>query len=418
MKSRHVAVVGAGIIGACTALALQRRGHRVALIDAHPPGEGASFGNAGCLNGSSVVPMAMPGILKDVPHYLLDPLGPLSIRWTYLPWIAPWLVRFVQSATPDKVKAQARALRALLKPSVEAMASLAREVGAPELVQHRGVLYAYRTERGFQKDQGGWTLRRDNGVKLDVLDQRALRDFVPVLSPEFVRGVFIPENGHTTNPSRLVKRLVEHALRGGATLTRASVRGIKLEAEAVRGVHTSAGDVAADCVVIAAGAHSKPFTKELGDRVPLDTERGYHLMIRAPEVAPIFPITDAEGKFIASTMEEGLRLAGTVELGGLDLPANWRRARILLDQARRLLPGLAPSHPEERLSQWMGFRPSLPDSLPVIGPSTRCTDVIYAFGHGHVGMTGAPGTAAMVAALVSGQEPALDIAPFSPRRFR
>ncbi|MGE3988112.1 NAD(P)/FAD-dependent oxidoreductase [Pseudorhodoplanes sp.] len=418
MNSRHVAIVGAGVVGACTALMLQRYGHAVTIIDPNPPGEGASYGNAGCFNGSSIVPMAMPGIWKDVPRWLVDPMGPLSVRWSYLPKIAPWLVRFLQSGTPKKVAAQAAALRGLLEPTVELMTSLAKEAGADDLVRHEGHVYVYRSEEGFRKDQGGWALRQANGVKLQMLDQAALRDFDPALSPNFVRGVFIEENGHTTNPSKLVKRLVEQAVRNGGSFLQASATCIVLDGDNVRAVQTSSGEVAADCVVIAAGAHSKMLAEQMGDRVMLDTERGYHLMIRDPEVKPRVPTTEAEGKFVVNAMEEGLRFAGTVELGGLDLPPDWRRARMLLDQARLMLPGLSATYPEERLTQWMGFRPSLPDSLPVIGRSSRSPGVLYGFGHGHVGMTGAPMTAKLLASSISGENLAVDISAFSPQRFQ
>lgn len=417
MSSKQIAVVGAGVVGACAALMLQRRGHTVTIIDPKPPGEGASFGNAGCINGSSVVPMSMPGGLKDVPGWLFDPMGPLSIRWSYLPKIAPWLIRFVRSGTPTQVAAQAKALRTLLGPSVDLMTSLAQEAGAAELVRQEGHIYVYRSEQGFQKDQGGWALRRENGVKLQVLDQPSLRDFDPALSPNFVRGVFIEENGHTTNPGKLVKRLVEQVVRNGASLVSAGATGIALDGRDVRGVHTAAGDVPAEYVVIAAGAHSKPLADQMGDRVLLDTERGYHMMIAGSNARPKVPTTDAEGKFVVNPMDEGLRIAGTVELGGLDLPPDWRRARVLLDHAQRLLPGLSNTCSEERLSQWMGFRPSLPDSLPVIGRSARSPGVLYGFGHGHVGMTGAPMTARVLAELISGEDPSIDISPFSPQRF-
>jgi D-amino-acid dehydrogenase len=417
MKSNRVVVIGAGVVGACTALMLQRYGHAVTIIDPKPPGEGASFGNAGCFNASSIVPMSMPGLWKDVPRWLLGPLGPLSVRWSYVPRIIPWLARFMRSGRPEKVVAQASALRGLLQPTVELMTSLAKEAGAEDLIRHQGHLYIYRSEKGFRKDQGGWTLRRENGVKLQILDQAALHEFDPALAPHYYRGVFLEENGHTTNPSKLVKRLVEQAVRNGGSLIAATAQAIVLDGHEVRAVQTSAGEIAADCVVIAAGAHSKPLADQMGDRVMLDTERGYHLMIRDPEVKPAIPTTEAEGKFIVNAMEEGLRLAGTVELGGLDLPPDWRRARILLESARQMLPGLAADYSEERLTQWMGFRPSMPDSLPVIGPSTRSPQVLYGFGHGHVGMTAAPMTAKILAASISGQNLGVDISAFSPSRF-
>lgn len=417
MRSKKIVVVGAGVVGACAALMLQRRGHDVTIIDPKPPGEGASYGNAGCFNGSSIVPMSMPGILKEVPHWLFDPTGPLSIRWSYLPQIAPWLIRFVRSGTPTQVAMQAKALRELLRPSLGVMMSLAREAGVGDLVRHEGHLYVYRTEKGFRKDQGGWLLRRENGVQLQVLDRPSLQDFDPELSPHFVKGIFIEENGHTINPSKLVKRLAEQAIRNGATLVNAPAIGIATDERRVRAVHTSSGDIAAECVVIAAGAHSKALAAQMGDRILLDTERGYHLMIANYNVRPKVPTTDAEGKFIVNAMEEGLRIAGTVELGGLHLPPDWRRARILIDHARQLLPRLSNTYNEQRVSQWMGFRPSLPDSLPVIGRSFRSPDVLYGFGHGHVGMTGAPMTATVLAQLISDEPPSIEISAFCPQRF-
>src|SRR5665213_621860 len=417
MRSNRVVVIGAGVVGACTALMLQRYGHAVTIIDPEPPGEGASFGNAGCFNASSIVPMSMPGLWKDVPGWLLDPLGPLSVRWSYLPRIIPWLTRFVQSGRPDKVAAQASALRGLLQPTLELMTSLAKEAGAEDLIRHQGHLYVYRSEKGFRKDQGGWTLRQENGIKLRILAQPSLKDFDPSLAPHYFRGVFLEENGHTINPSKLVKRLVEQVVRNGGFFIPAFAQEIILDVHQVRAVRTSVGEISADCVVVAAGAHSKALADRMGDDVMLDTERGYHMMIRDPEVKPAVPTTEAEGKFVVTAMEDGLRLAGTVELGGLDLPPDWRRARILLKNARQMLPGLAAEYPEDRLTQWMGFRPSMPDSLPVIGPSKRSPRVLYGFGHGHVGMTAAPMTAKILAASISGQNLGIDISAFSPSRF-
>jgi glycine/D-amino acid oxidase-like deaminating enzyme len=416
-EGKDVAVIGAGIVGACTALMLQRRGHRPVLIDPNPPGEGSSYGNAGCFNGSSVVPMSMPGIVGKVPGWIFDPLGPLSVRWRYLPRAAPWLWRFVRAGRADRVREQAKALRALLSASLPLITSLAREAGAGHLVHHRGHLYAYRSEEGYRADTAGWALRRDNGVAVEELDAQALRDFDPALSHDLVRAVLVAENGHTSNPGRLVNALVEQVVRNGGTLVRASALGFELDGGRLARVRTSACEVPVTAAVIAAGAFSKPLAAGLGDKLPLDTERGYHLVVREPEASPRVPTTDAEGKFIASPMDEGLRLAGTVEIGGLSLPPDWRRARALLRHARRLLPALRPDHPEERLQAWMGFRPSMPDSLPVIGRSRTSPDVIYAFGHGHVGMTGAPKTGELVAELIGGHAPSIDLTPFRPDRF-
>jgi D-amino-acid dehydrogenase len=415
--ARRIGVIGAGIVGVCTASWLQRDGHSVFLIEPGNPGEGASFGNSGCFNGSSVTPVAMPGVIRNVPRWLMDPLGPLSLRWSYLPSILPYLIRFIRAGTAEKVHAQARALRPLIAPTVSLVRELARAAGAEALIQQRGHLYVYRSEEALAKDGLAWALRRDNGVEVDEFDADELRQLEPALSREFVRGLLVRENGHTSDPLGLVTALVEHFRAQGGEIVRAHALGFRLDGRRLAAIRTDAGDLPADAAIVCAGAHSKPLAAALGDRVPLETERGYHLMIRDPEVTPRIPTTDAGGKFVAIPMQLGLRFAGTVELAGLEAAPDWRRARILLQQGRPMLPGLAPSHAEERISVWMGHRPSLPDSLPVLGPSPASPDVIYAFGHGHIGMTAAPMTGKIVADLVAGRPAPIDIAPFAPARF-
>ena len=405
------------MVGVCAASYLQRDGHDVFLVEAGEPGHGASFGNAGALNASSVTPVSLPGVLWNVPGWLFDPLAPLSLRWRYLPTIAPWLMRFVRAGTSAKVHAQARALRPLVGATLEALAPLVREAGAEDLVHRLGHLYVYRSPQGPEKERLAWELRRENGVVVDEFDADGLRQLEPALSRDYVRGLLVRENGHTSNPLALVERLLDQVLRQGGRLEQARARGFRLDGARLKAIRTDRGEFAADAAVVCAGAWSKPLSTGLGDRVPLETERGYHLMIRDPEIMPRIPTADADGKFVATPMQTGLRFAGTVELGGLAAPPDWRRARILLDQGRRMLPGLAAHHDDKRLSLWMGHRPSLPDSLPALGPSRASPDVIYAFGHGHVGMTAAPMTGKVVADLIAGRPPSIDISPFSPSRF-
>jgi D-amino-acid dehydrogenase len=415
--TKRVGVIGAGMVGVCAASWLQRDGHSVFLVEAGKPGHGASFGNAGCFNGSSVTPVSMPGVIKNVPRWLLDPVGPLSLRWTYLPAIAPWLVRFVRAGTPEKVHAHARALRPLVGPTLEALKPLVAAAGAEDLVHRLGHLYVYRSAERLGKDRLAWELRRENGVDIDEFDADELRQLEPALSRDYIRGVLVRENGHTSNPLGLVERLLAQFLRAGGELVRARAHGFRLDGRRLAAIQTDTGDLPADAAVVCAGAYSKPLAAALGDRVPLETERGYHLMISDPESVPRIPTADADGSFVATPMDTGLRFAGTVELGGLAAPPDWRRARILLAQGRKMLPGLAASHPEERISVWMGHRPSLPDSLPVLGPSRASPDVFYAFGHGHVGMTAAPMTGKIIAELVTRRPPSIDIAPFAAGRF-
>jgi D-amino-acid dehydrogenase len=415
--AKRVGVIGAGMVGVCAALYLQRDGHTVFLVEPGVPGEGASFGNAGAFNASSVTPVAMPGVNMNVPKWLKDPLGPLSLRWTYLPSVLPYLIRFIRAGTEEKIHQQARALRPLVGATLSALQPLVKDAGAEHLVHQRGHLYVYRSAETLAKDGLAWALRRENGVVVDEFDADELRQLEPALSRDYVRALLVRENGHTSNPFGLVTALVERFVRNGGAVIRASATGFRVDSGQLTAIRTDGGELAADAAVVCAGAWSKPLAASLGDKVPLETERGYHLMIHDPEVMPSIPTADGDGKFVATPMDTGLRFAGTVELAGLTAPPDWRRSRILLEQGRKMLPGLAAHHPEERISVWMGHRPSLPDSLPVLGRSRATPDVVYAFGHGHVGMTAAPMTGRLVADLVTGRPPSIDIAPFAASRF-
>jgi D-amino-acid dehydrogenase len=414
---KKVAVIGAGIVGMSTASYLQRDGHDVVVIDPQPPGQGASFGNAGCFNPSSVVPVATPDTWKHIPKYLSDPLGPLRIRWSYLPALAPWLIRLVRAGTPQRIEAQARALKTILAPCLDSLLPLARDAGADHLVARNGILIAYRSQGTWDADAAAWDIRRRNGTQWEELDTDELRQFDPNLSRDFTRAKLVPGNGHCLDPGALVAALADAVQANGATFLRRRATGFSFDGATLRAVETPEGNVPADAAIVATGAHSKPLAAQLGDKVPLETERGYHAMLRTPEIMPRVPTTDSEGKFVATPMADGVRFAGTVELAGLDAEPDWRRARILLQQATKLYPGLARTYPEDRYTVWMGHRPSLPDSLPVLGPSSRSRDVFYAFGHGHVGMTGGPYTGKVIADLVAGRPSPIDLSPFSPARF-
>ncbi|MBB3704885.1 D-amino-acid dehydrogenase [Aminobacter aminovorans] len=405
------------MIGITSALWLQQAGRKVIVIDPNPPGTGASHGNAGCFNGSSVVPMSMPGMWTSVPRWMLDPLGPLSIRLAYMPTLFPWLWRFLRAGRREEVKKQAAALRALLGPTLPYLKQIARGAHIDDLICEQGHLYVYRSEKSLAGDRFGWQLRGDAGVHLDWLDQRQLQDFDPALSASYTQGVLIRENGHTPDPGGLVMRLAEYFVRQGGVLHQAKATGFRLDGGRLQSIETDNGIVQADSAVIAGGAHSNTLLKMLGDWVPLETERGYHVMISDPESQPRVPTCDASGKFVTTPMNNGLRLAGTVELAGLEFAPDWKRARALVKLGQKMLPGLPACVAEERLVFWMGHRPSLPDSLPVIDRSSRCPDIVYAFGHGHVGMTGAPMTGHLVADLILGRTPKIDIAPFRFTRF-
>ena len=410
-------VIGAGIVGLSAALALQHDGHRVTVLDPAGPAGGASFGNAGWLSGGSVVPMSYPGMLKSVPGWLMDPLGPLSLRLTYLPKVAPWLWRFVKAGTRPQIEAQATALRHLLGTSVAAHRDLAVQVGAQHLIQQAGSLWVYRTRAAFEGDANGAALRRARGVVVEDLDADAIRQLEPSLSHDIRFGRFIAENGHCTDPAALCHLIAETIVREGGRVLLERAHTLDQRDGKVVSVRTDRASHPTDWLVLAAGAWSAPLAAQLGDRVALESERGYHLEIADAEVTPRLPIMSGEGKFAVTPMAGRLRLAGTVEFAGLEAPPDWRRADLLLRQAQSLFPALPASVPEARLSRWLGHRPSTPDSLPVIGRAQNASNAIHAFGHGHVGLAGGPHTGQIVADLIAGRPASIDLAPFSPGRF-
>jgi D-amino-acid dehydrogenase len=416
----HVVVIGAGIVGAATAVELLRDGHRVTILEPGEPGgeQAASYGNGTLLNPSSVIPMSSPGIWRQAPGWLADPLGPLAIRWRYLPRLLPWLTRFLRAgASEARVAATAQALRPLLLDAPELHRRLAEEAGVGELISRQGVLFVFPSRADFEADRLAWRLRRENGVRWLELSADELRQREPALSRRYTFAVLVEENGQCRDPGAYVAALVRHAVAQGAELRRARAVGFRIESARLRAVRTEADDIAADRAVIAAGAWSHVLAAAAGDRVPLETERGYHAVITDPGIAPRYAVMPSDGKMACVMTAQGLRLAGQVELAGLDAAPNWQRAAVLRDFARQVFPDLPADLPEEKVKVWMGHRPSTPDGLPCIGPASLCADVVHAFGHGHVGLTAGAATARLVADLVSGKRPLVDLAPYSAQRF-
>jgi D-amino-acid dehydrogenase len=418
--SRHVAVIGAGIVGAACALELLRDGNRVTIIEPGEPGgeQAASYGNGTLLNPSSVIPMSTPGIWKKVPGYLRDPLGPLAIRWRYLPRLFPWLRRFVTAgSTPEKLATIARALQPLLAEAPERHRALAEEAGVGDLITRQGVLFAYPDRAAFEAEALSWRIRRDNGTRWLELDEDELRQREPTLSRRYKFALLVEENGQCRDPGAYVAALVRHAVASGAALRRARATGFRIENRRLRAVLTDTGEIAADNAVIAAGAYSKQLAAAAGDRVPLETERGYHVVISDPGVAPRYPVMPGDGKMAFAMTPAGLRIGGQVELAGLEAAPNWKRAEVMLAFAREVYPGVPVDLPPERIKLWMGHRPSTPDGLPCLGPASGCDDIVHAFGHGHVGLTAGATTGKIVAEIIAGRTVSLDLTPYAARRF-
>src|SRR3984885_12448680 len=357
MNKNRVAVIGAGMVGACVARYLQRDGHDVVMIDPLGPGEGASYVLAVFFNPSSVVPTARPDTVQQVPKCLMDPHGPLSIRWSYLPQLSPWLIRYGLAGTPEKIKQQALALKSLIAPCFDALLPLVEDAGARDLVKRDGILIVYRSRESVAADARGWALRRENGIVWEELDQEQLRAFDPNLTLDAKFGKHVPHNGHTVNPEGLVKAIVDTILKAGGRLVKAEAKSFAFDGDRLVAIETPARPVETETVVLATGAHSKPLAIQAGDKVPLETERGYHVMIRNPAIQPRVPTTDSDNKFVVTPMQFGVRVAGTVELAGLRAAPNWKRAEILVERIGSLFPALGKNYTMNEMSCWMGHRP-------------------------------------------------------------
>ncbi len=371
----HVAVIGGGIVGIAAAIELLRDGHQVSIIEPGDPGgeQAASYGNSTLLNPSSVIPMSSPGLWKKVPGYLSDPLGPLAIRWSYLPRLLPWLTRFVRAgSTEAKIGAIARALQPLLADAPALHRKLAEEAGVGDLIIRQGVLFAFPDRAAFEAESLSWRVRRQNGIRWLELDEDELRQREPALDRHYRFALLVEENGQCRDPGAYVAALARHALALGATLLRTAATGFRIEAGRLRAVTTERAEIDCDKAVIAAGAWSKLLARAAGDAVALETERGYHAVISDPGVAPRYPLMPSDGKMGCVMTPAGLRLAGQVELAGLQAAPNWQRAEVLLKFARKVYPGIPVDLPADRVKFWMGNRPSTPDGLPCLGVASGC----------------------------------------------
>lgn len=418
---RHVVVIGAGAVGCVTAIEALRAGLRVSLVEPDPPGgsQASSYGNAGWLSSHSVIPPALPGAWRKVPSWLADPLGPLSVRWRYLPSALPWLLRYlVAGSTEARVLRTAKALRTLIADAPHLHASLAKEAGVPQLIEQRGLLHAYRSRAEFEADALGWRVRKEVGVRWQEWQEDALREKEPDLDARYTLGIFVPEAGHCRNPGEYVAALAGHAQAHGASRVAARATGFRIVGGRLRSVRTDVGDIDCDLAVVCAGARSAALAAAAGSPVPLESERGYHVVIKDTTVGPRTPVMVADGKLIVNWMEGGLRAAGQVEIAGLEAAPNWRRAEILHRHLKSMFPQLSQIASENTAVQrWLGHRPSMPDGLPCIGPARASSEILLAFGHGHVGLCASARTGRLTTQLLTGATPEIDLAPFDPHRF-
>ncbi|MEM6849105.1 MAG: FAD-dependent oxidoreductase [Pseudomonadota bacterium] len=412
--AEHVIVVGAGIVGAATAIWLRRAGHRVTLVDRLGPGEGTSYGNAGVLASCSMVPVTGPGLIKKAPKMALDRNQPLFLKWGYVPRLMPWLIKYLSHANAADTRRIAEGLAGIVADSLEEHEALAQGTPAARYVTPSDYTFAYRDRAAYEGDAFGWSLRRAHGFKWrEIEGTEAVFEYDPLLGPEVNFLAALDRHGHIKDPGAYVKALAEHAISEGAQFVKGDVSDLVRAGGAVTGVRVAGETLAADKVVIATGVWSGPLAKALGVNVPLESERGYHMELFEPSQMPRHPLMVAAGKFVATPMEGRIRLAGIVEFGGLEAGPSEAPFRLLERSIRAAMPGLT----WHETSRWQGHRPAPSDSLPLIGEVPGLKGAFMGFGHHHIGLTAGPRTGRLLAQMMAGQKPNIDMSPFAPARF-
>jgi D-amino-acid dehydrogenase len=408
-----VVVIGGGIVGICAALYLQRTGRRVRVIERELPGGSASGHNGGILAVAECVPVGTPAVIRAVPGMLVDRDSPLAIRWSYLPRLAPWLARFLLASRPSRVEAIARTMYSLTSAALAAYQPLLADSEAAALIRTGGALEVYRTDRAFAAVQADLRLRSRVGTSFEVLDEQAIAAFDPLLKGRFRHGLHHPQWCYTTHPGELTRALARTFTERGGQVQQANVDGFRERDGRVQAVTTSDGDVPADHFVLAAGIWSRRLLRKLGSDVPLDTERGYGVDIENPGISVALPVICADSHYGVTPLGSGVRLVGSSELAGISAPPDHRRSDTIIRVARSDFPELNVDNSR----RWMRFRPSMPDSLPVIGTAPGHANVYLAFGHGHKGLGQGAITGKLISELVTGSDPSVDLHPLRPTRF-
>jgi len=410
--TRHVVVIGAGIVGISTAIWLRRAGVEVTVVDRGAPGTGTSHGNAGVLAACAMVPVTGPGLMKKAPGMLLDSDFPLFMRWTYLPKLLPWLRRYMSHANDADTKRIAQGLIPIVADTVEQHKSLCNDLGLGSWVNDSDYCFAYTDRSVFEGEAYTWAIRRDAGFVPEIIEGQDVRDYEPSLGDDITCMAILKNHGFIRSPGGYVQALARAFEDMGGTLREAEVKDFDLTGGTVTAVQTTQGTIPCDDVVLATGVWSKPMMQKLGLNIPLETERGYHIVFENATGGPARPIMLASGKFVATPMDQGVRCAGIVEFGGLDAGPSKAPLALLRRQAAKAFPNMKATNEIE----WLGHRPAPSDSLPLIGQVGQ-SRVFTAFGHHHIGLTGGPKTGRLVAGLITGEQVNTDLAPYHPQRF-
>ncbi|MEO0487335.1 MAG: FAD-dependent oxidoreductase [Pseudomonadota bacterium] len=410
--TQHVIIIGAGIVGASTALWLLRSGVQVTVIDRAGWASGTSHGNAGVLAAASMVPVTAPGLARKAPAMLLNPDVPLFLRWGYLPRLLPWLRKYLAHANDTDTRRIATGLAPIVSDSVDQHRALAQGTAADAWLEDSNYSFAYRTKAEFEAEHYGWALRAAHGAVPDLIEGADVHAFEPTLAPDIRFIATLPNHGYVRDPGGYVKALGQEVEALGGTLLTAEVTGFDTPGDVFEAVQTSQGRVAGDRAVLTTGVWSKPLMAALGITVPLETERGYHIVFEGAQGGPSHPVMLASGKFVATPMAQGVRCAGILEFGGLDAGPSKAPFALLRRQTKAAFPNMT----WDREIEWQGHRPATTDSLPLIG-EVRNTGIYTGFGHHHIGLTAGPKTGRLIAQLITGQAPNMDLTPYAPSRF-
>lgn len=413
MSAKTVIVVGAGICGVSTAIYLNRMGYKVSLIDKGKPGMGASYGNSGLLAQWAVDPVASPDLWRIGPNYLANKNSPLFIKWGYMPRMFPWLIRFLSNATDKGARHVVESLGPLLSDAVDQHKSLVQNTPLDGWVRDSKISFVYRNKKHFDSDAFSWKMKKIAGLIPKVVTGDAVQEEEPILGNNYRYLAVLEGQGHITDPGQYVAKLADHFISLGGLVISAEVHDLQKNTDGrISGINTDIGTIPCDFAVITAGIWSKELTKKLGLKIPLEAERGYHVIFKNPSVLPRNPLLMVDGKFGVNSMDMGLRCAGTVELGDHKSGPSIAPIKLIKNHARWAFPKLTFSETQE----WMGFRPSTPDSLPVIG-EIKNSGIFVGFGHQHVGLTAGPKTGYLLSQMVAGQNPNMDLSAFKPSRF-
>lgn len=411
-SSEHVVVIGAGIVGVSTAIWLRRYGLAVTLVDRAAPGQGTSFGNGGVLAACAVAPVTGPGLLAKAPGMLLSRDAPLFLRWSHLPRMLPWLLKYLSHANDADTRRIAQGLAPIVSDSVDQHMALTDGLSARRFVVPSDYGYAYADRAGFEADAYSWGLKAEAGFVPQVIEGAAVQEYEPNLGPDLRCLAVLKDHGHVRDPGGYVAALAQDFEALGGQVRRADVRDVTLTDGRVTEVLTSDGPLPCDRVVVASGVWSAPLLQKLGVKVPLESERGYHIVFEDAAGGPHVPLMIDAGKFVATPMSAGLRCAGVLEFGGLTAGPSRAPLAMLRRKVRAAFPHL--SHGRE--VEWMGHRPATPDSLPLIGEVGQ-SRVFAAFGHHHIGLTAGPKTGRLLAGLMTGRPSNTDMTPYKPGRF-